>query len=152
MSWLWIHQICGKNRSFFRVLIDIEVEEFNRMTQKEMQHIGDFIILHYKVTQRRDSKFWQDCARMDIPDSLANKIELFRKLGKCFRENEELFSPVAWEQVMIGQGIIPEHHHPIVSALEADKLDNLMKSIKIIIDRNADALPSHADFITAIQR
>ena len=37
----------------------------------EMEHVRDFIILHYHATQRDDSAFWSYCRDMEVPDSLA---------------------------------------------------------------------------------
>ena len=45
---------------------------------------------------------------MEIPDSLTQKIELFRETGRVFRRNEELFAENSWVQVMMGQGIMPQ--------------------------------------------
>src|SRR3546814_5436823 len=59
---------------------------------QDMVQIRDFLVLHYKVTNRRDSPFWRHCAAMPIPDTLAQKIELFRETGRVFRKNEELFA------------------------------------------------------------
>ena len=81
-----------------------DVAEFNDQQMQDMLQIRDFLILHYKATERRDSAFWRQCADMPIPDSLAQKIELFRETGRVFRRNEELFAENSWVQVMMGQG------------------------------------------------
>ncbi len=44
---------------------------------------------------------------MPIPDTLEQKIELFRETGRVFRKNEELFVENSWLQVMMGQGSCP---------------------------------------------
>ncbi|WP_369622439.1 tryptophan 7-halogenase, partial [Pseudoalteromonas distincta] len=81
-----------------------DIAEFNDQQFADMEQIRDFLILHYKATNRRDSAFWRQCAGMAIPDSLAQKIALFRETGRVFRRNEELFAENSWVQVMMGQG------------------------------------------------
>ncbi len=127
-----------------------EVEEFNRQSQFEYERIRDFIILHYKINQRDDSQFWRECQRMDIPDSLAHRIALFRKTGKVFRDIDELFTEVAWQQVFIGQGVMPEDYHPLVDSLTKEQLDDLMSNLKTLINRSADNMPSHHSFLEQI--
>lgn len=131
---------------------EAEVDEFNRQSTEEIELIRDFIILHYKLNRRKDARFWQECARMDIPDSLAHKMELFRSTGKVFRRSDELFTEIAWQQVMIGQGLIPEDYHPLVNAIDKAQLEEMFTNLKIIIDRTVDRLPSHQQFLTAGQR
>jgi hypothetical protein len=65
------------DRSFRPALAD----EFNRYMASRYEGVRDFIILHYKVTERRDTEFWRYCADMAIPDSLRHQIELFRETG-----------------------------------------------------------------------
>ena len=129
-----------------------EVAEFNRQSRVEMERIRDFIILHYKANQRRDSDFWRQCEEMTVPDSLQEKMDLFRSTGKVFRDYEDLFTEVAWQQVMIGQGILPEDHHVIADALSDAQLDDLMQSLKTLVQGTVKQMPSHEQFLAGIQQ
>ncbi|MBA4763744.1 tryptophan halogenase family protein [Sphingomonas sp.] len=124
-----------------------DVAEFNDQQFQDMEQIRDFLILHYKATDRRDSPFWRQCAAMDVPDSLAQKIELFRETARVFRRNEELFAENSWVQVMLGQGIEPKAWHPIAGKLNDDELDRLLGMIRQDVTRTVAGLPAHADYV-----
>lgn len=128
---------------------DRDVAEFNDQQMIDMIQIRDFLILHYKATDRRDSAFWRYCASMEIPDSLKQKIELFRETGRVFRKNEELFAENSWVQVMLGQGIVPRSWHPIATNLQDDEMTELFDRIGGTIDRTVASLPSHADYVSS---
>lgn len=81
--------------------------EFNDRQDEDARQIRAFLILHYKATERRDSPFWWHRAAIPIPDTLAQKIELFREAGRVFRKNVELFAENSRVQVMMSQGIMP---------------------------------------------
>jgi tryptophan halogenase len=129
---------------------EVELDSFNQQAKIEMEKIRDFIILHYKLNERNDSDFWRMCQRMDIPDSLTKKMELFKHTGKIFRDQDDLFTEVAWQQVMIGQGLIPQDTHPLAGALTKEQIRDLLDNLKTIIDRNVEKLPSHEDFLANI--
>jgi len=124
-----------------------EINEYNTQAKHEYERIRDFIILHYKLNQRNDTEFWKQCQRMDIPNSLRHRMELFKKSGKVFREQEDLFTEVAWKQVMIGQGGIPEDYHPLVDTLSKEQIKDLMTSLKTLINRTVDKMPTHESFL-----
>ncbi|MDK2768669.1 MAG: tryptophan 7-halogenase [Sphingomonas sp.] len=124
-----------------------DVAEFNDQQFQDMEQIRDFLILHYKVTDRRDSPFWRQCAAMDVPDTLRQKIELFRDTARVFRRNEELFAENSWVQVMLGQGIEPKAWHPIAGKLNDDELDRLLGMIRQDVTRTVAGLPAHADYV-----
>ena len=124
-----------------------DVAEFNDQQFQDMEQIRDFLILHYKVTDRRDSPFWRQCAAMEVPDSLAQKIELFRETARVFRRNEELFAENSWVQVMMGQGIAPKAWHPIAGKLNDGELDRLLGMIRQDVTRTVAGLPAHADYV-----
>jgi len=127
------------------------VDEFNQQSKTEFERIRDFIILHYKLTERDDSAFWRFCKGMDIPCSLRKKIELFKTSGKLIREDDELFAEIAWQQVMIGQGLIAEDHHPLTDALSDEQLNELFSNLKTLINSTVEQLPTHNQFLEKVQ-
>ncbi len=124
-----------------------DAAEFNRQTDFEFERIRDFLILHYKATQRDDTPFWRDRAAMGVPDTLAAKIDLFRANGHIFREQEELFTEVGWLQVFAGQGMMPAGRHPLADAVEQEDLGQYMETIELLIAREVKQMLSHSDFI-----
>ena len=124
-----------------------DVAEFNDQQFADMEQIRDFLILHYKATDRRDSAFWRQCAAMEIPDSLAQKVALFRETGRVFRRNEELFAENSWVQVMMGQGIVPQAHHPIADKLGDAELARFLATLRENVTRTVAGLPRHADYV-----
>ena len=128
------------------------VTEFNKQSVIEIEHIRDFIILHYKLTEREDSAFWRQCKQMDIPHSLAHKLKLFKETGKVVRENDELFAEVAWQQVFIGQGLNPDDYNSIVDSLSSEQLNDLFSTLKTLITSTVEQLPTHKDFLAKIKK
>ncbi|UVO49725.1 tryptophan 7-halogenase [Sphingomonas sp. SUN019] len=124
-----------------------DVAEFNDQQNQDMAQIRDFLILHYKATERRDSAFWRQCAAMAVPDTLAQKIELFRESGRVFRKNEELFAENSWVQVMMGQGISPRAYHPVAEKLTDDELARLLKLLRDEVTRTVAKLPEHGAYV-----
>ena len=125
-----------------------DVAEFNDQQMQDMLQIRDFLILHYKATNRRDSEFWRYCAEMPIPDTLEQKIELFRETGRVFRKNEELFVENSWVQVMMGQGITPQTYHPIAEKLSDQELARFLSTIRETVAQTVKSLPEHAAYVS----
>ncbi len=121
---------------------------YNAEAQFEMERIRDFLILHYHVTQRRDSEFWKYCAHMSIPEPLADTIRLFQDSGRFFRNAEEMFALTSWVQVMIGQHLLPAAWHPLVNAVPDGELAQLGESVRGVVNSCVAAMPDHEQFIS----
>jgi len=125
----------------------VDIDEYNRQTQFEFERSRDFLVLHYKATMRDDSAFWRRCRDMELPETLARKIELFRSNGRLFREGEELFTEVSWLQVMLGQGILPHGYHPMVDVQSHDEIVRMVEGTRKVLRDSASVLPAHSEFI-----
>jgi tryptophan halogenase len=124
-----------------------DVEAFNRLSRFHYERTRDFIILHYHANQRDDAAFWQECARMEIPATLREKIDLFRTHGRLRRVDSELFTEVGWLQVLVGQNIHPQAYHPLVDVQSEEGIREYMEGVADVIRQCVDFMPDHARFI-----
>ena len=125
----------------------VEIERYNSIMTFECEKIRDFLVLHYHATERNDSKFWDYCRTMPIPDYLANKIEIFRAHGRIFRDNLELFNDTSWFAAMVYQGIKARSYDPMVDEMDETELKQRMEHIRAIIGNSVDTMPDHWNFI-----
>jgi len=124
-----------------------ETEEFNRQMMDEIEHIRDFIILHYNLTDRQDTEFWRHCRSMDVPDSLRHRMDLFAQTGRVFRAADELFAENSWTQVMLGQGLSPKTWHPIADMMDPDELKRFLDHIEENVQRTVAGMPAHQAYV-----
>ncbi|HEY8509406.1 MAG TPA: tryptophan halogenase family protein [Steroidobacteraceae bacterium] len=122
-------------------------EEFNRLVANDLERVRDWLILHYKGSQRRDSPFWKACSAMSIPETLARKIELFASRGRVVMYDEESFPESSWTGLFIAQQCWPRQIDPRAQMLDASRVRNQLNRMKAAIFRTASALPTHREFI-----
>lgn len=120
---------------------------FNNESIIELDRIRDFIVLHYKLTERNDSKFWRDRQNQEIPEFLAERMEAFRQNGLIYPADGDLFRVDSWLQVMLGQGLEPLSYHPIGHLVSRDQLKNSLKQLSNSVATHIESLPMHARFI-----
>ncbi len=126
---------------------DADVDEYNRQSRFEFERIRDFLILHYHLTRRDDSPFWRQCRAMEIPETLQRKMALYRSQGRIVRENNELFAEVGWLQVMHGQGLRAQAHHPLADLIDEAETESYLQGVRDVVRQCAEVMPPHAEFI-----
>lgn len=125
---------------------ELSAHAYNLQAKIEFEKIRDFIILHYVVNQKQQP-FWQKCRAMTLPESLQQRIALFKKTGTLSIQADELFSEVAWLQVLIGQGIKPQGYHPLADAISNAELDEFLANIGTIQQQYVTHLPTHEHYL-----
>jgi tryptophan halogenase len=123
-----------------------QVDIYNEVSRAEMEHVRDFIILHYHANQR-DEPMWQACREMELPESLSLRLRAWRESAHAWQRQDELFRVDSWTHVMLGQGIKPVQHHPLARALSDQDLRRLLESIRQPIAQTVAQMPSQEDFI-----
>jgi tryptophan halogenase len=125
----------------------LEREEYNKGMRGLFEDVRDFIILHYKATQRDDTEFWRYVANMSVPESLQRRIDLWKLHGRIFREGAELFGVTSWVAVMLGQNIWPEHYDAIADSLDERKVAQAMAQMREGYAATAAKLPTQEEFL-----
>ncbi|GAA0734863.1 tryptophan halogenase family protein [Sphingomonas japonica] len=123
------------------------VDRYNEQSQRELEGIRDFIILHYHLNRRSDSPFWSRCREMAIPDTLAQRIALFEESAQAYQDAHDLFRVDSWVQVMLGQGLEPKTHHPMARLMSRDQRRQALGDLKRNIASAVATMPSHQAFL-----
>ena len=127
-----------------------DIDEYNRQARFEYEDVRDFIIAHYKVTRRTDDPFWDHVRTMDVPDSLKERLDLFRSSARFFKHGAaELFAEESWVQVLIGQGLemVPD---PVTQFVPDDQIVAFLKDVNEVIADVAETMRDHGEFVRSL--
>jgi len=122
-------------------------DAFNRHTETEWTNVRDFIVAHYHLTERDDSEFWRYTRNMEIPDSLAQTLELWRARGILDIYGGHLFQMGSWTSVMIGQRCIPQGVHALADRGNPQFAAGEIRKIAEECRKLAMQLPKHDEFL-----
>jgi len=123
-------------------------DQFNAQSRAESEHIRDFIILHYKLNQR-DEPFWHEHAAREVPDSLAERIALFRESAMAYQGSDDLFRIDSWTSVMTGQGVYPDDYHRLPGLMSDADLQKALGDLRAGIAHRLFGLPSQTAFLAS---
>ncbi len=125
-------------------------DHYDRATRMEYETIRDFLILHYKATERDDTPFWNYVRTMPVPDALAERIELFRTSGRIPDCAGQSFKEASWLAVMLGQGIEPRGHDPLADTMDPAGLARIFAAMRHTIGQAVAGMPAHMEGLGAI--
>ena len=97
------------DRNLDRGLADV----YNDTMANYYDQIRDFIALHFCVTARRDTPYWQACAHdLELSENLQHMLRVWREAsGKVYLTRAgslgEYFGPLSYYAILIGMGCMP---------------------------------------------
>jgi tryptophan halogenase len=128
-----------------------QVNDYNDRIRLDFERIRDFIVLHYHANQR-DEPLWRSRREMELPDSLAERLALFRACGRLSQHPEEMFTATSWQAVLDGQGVRPRSYDPLVDLQDIDRVAAEFEQIRQEIRVAAEAMPRHVDILPSMAR
>jgi tryptophan halogenase len=126
-----------------REISPVDRDEFNRLIDLEYDWIRDFLILHYYATERSGGPFWDYVQNMRVPDSLLDKIELFRRRGRIVKHREGIFLDGSWVALYTGQHVLPMSHDPRADIPPLAAVLQNMQALRSEIRAKAELMPDH---------
>ena len=122
-----------------------DIDQYNRQLAFDYERARDFIVAHYHFTER-EGEFWRYCRSTVLPESLRERIELFRNYGRLMRDENELFSVQSWFHVLIGQAVTTAGYDPFADSLGPNP-QAALDEIREVVASCASTMPSHEAFI-----
>ena len=120
----------------------LEADAYNADITAHIENIRDFQIAHYKLNQRFDEPVWDRARAMNIPDSLAYKLDLFAQRGRVALYDHESFEIENWNAIFIGHGVMPRGYDPLADALPREEQIAKFKGMLHFIAKEVRTMPS----------
>jgi hypothetical protein len=126
-----------------RPLQAADIDDFNEGAVRRFGRVRDFIMLHYCLTRRRDSALWRHVATMELPETLAFKIELWRRHGVLHQYDEEGFDATSWLAVHAGMAHWPEREDPVFAEIPRERAASRLRARRDGIAASVERMPRH---------
>ena len=124
----------------------VNIAHYNEQVIEEFERVRDFIILHYCTSERTDTPYWQQRKEIELPDTLAERIEIYKRTGRIFHKRHEMFVELSWFFVMHGMGLRPQSYDPLVDASDWQEVIKVMQGMRQKVAADAAAAPTHDSF------
>jgi len=122
---------------------------FNRELDAEYEAVRDFLVLHYRATERTDTAFWRHCRELPLPPGLERKLATWRANAVLPNEAEDLFKPSSWLQVLEGQGVRPNARHRLADQIGDAQLTAYLSDIRTLVAQGVAPMRDHAAFLAS---
>ena len=117
-----------------------EAQAFNAGIADHLNHVRDFQLAHYALNGRSEP-FWAQARGVDLPPSLAARLRLFGARGLSLQTENETFQEQNWSAVLLGHGLTPAAHDPLVDRVPADEQRGKFRALLTRIAEEVRALP-----------
>jgi tryptophan halogenase len=129
---------------------DAAIAGYNRGTVRQFARIRDFIVLHYCLTERRDSALWRDMASMELPETLAFRLQAWREHGALQLYDEEGFDEHSWLAIHAGMRHWPRRDDPVWQELSYNEARTALRARHQAIAELVARLPAHGDYLKRV--
>ena len=126
-----------------RPLGDDDRALFNDGSSRRFARVRDFIILHYCLTRRRDTELWRHVSSMKLPDTLAFKMDLWRRFGVLHEYDEEAFDATSWLAIHAGMDDWPEREDPVFAEIPPERALRALQGRSRAIAATVGRMPAH---------
>ena len=126
------------------------VAHYNKGMTRVFERIRDFIILHYCLTERRDSQLWRDMASMELPETLDFKMHVWRQTGSLNMNGEEGFEATSWLAIHAGMGNWPVRADPLLAEVPVAEALQALHQRRDHYAAVVAGMPTHEAFLRRV--
>ena len=128
------------------------VREYNRRMTADFEEVRDFIVLHYAATARDDTPFWQWLQELPLPDTLRERIELFRAQRRaCARAWTSCSAPRAGSRCSKAWASSRPCGTRASKTSTTRRSRDSLKTARAAIAGMVAHLPTHEEFLQSVQ-
>lgn len=121
-------------------------DAFNSEMCAAYTEIRDFLVLHYCISQRKDTPFWQRVTTQGIPETLSHKIGLYTETGNIEYTEDALFTPESWWAIYHGLELFPNSLHRNCHDIDVAALKQYLHKVPLVINEAVKNTPPHKNW------
>jgi tryptophan 6-halogenase len=130
------------------------VASYNRVVSDCIDGVRDFLILHYRASDRADSEFWQATKRVEVSAELEDRLELWkRRLPNARNINPRFhgFESYSYSVMLLGLNYRPESSLPALEHIGPEKALHAFRALREKAQRLVSTLPSQLEYLTHVR-
>ena len=139
-----------------RDVMDIVAKRFNETFLYRWDKIIDFLKLHYILSDRTDSDFWNDNRNpATIPESLQDLMNLWKYRAPAdidFTSNNEVFPAASYQYILYGMGFKTDYSLSKYKLNDWQFADQQFAKNRKMIKQATDSLPTNRELINKINQ
>lgn len=125
----------------------IESAEYSRVMAEYADALRDFTLAHYHAGPARSGEFWSALRGGPLPESLAQRLDLYAASGRLNMHDHEPFEEVDWAWLLIGSGCRPESLEQHVRLYLGRLSSQEVAALRQAIQQLAASMPPHQEFL-----
>ena len=136
-------------------VIDEEtVRSYNRVIGDCIDGVRDFLILHYRATDRADTEFWRATRHLELPEALAERFRLWKRRlpnARNINPNFHGFESYSYSVMLLGLNYWPEASLPALDNVQDEKASLAFRMLREKTRHLAATLPSQLEYLTHVR-
>ncbi|HEX3128999.1 MAG TPA: tryptophan halogenase family protein [Thermoanaerobaculia bacterium] len=132
------------------------VASYNRAVANAIDGVRDFLALHYCVSDRDDTPFWQAVrSELKVPDVVQERLELWKhRLPNSKSINSEYhgFENYSYSVMMLGLGHEPARSLPVLDHMDDRNALEMFRKVKERAQYLVATLPSQYEYLTHVRQ
>ena len=127
---------------------------FNTLNDELYEEIVDYIVLHFRLSNRDDSEYWRAIRQeIAIPDRLAANFELWKQIMPYDADlpSAHFFGALNYTAALMGKGFYDGVALSRAAPLKREVWEGAQKVIRSQVRQALDQLPSHYDLLRHIR-
>ena len=130
------------------------VRSYNRVVGDCIDGVRDFLILHYRASDRADTDFWRATKHVQVPEPLQERLDLWKqRLPNPRNINPSFhgFEAYSYSVMLLGLNYWPASSLPALDHIGDDKALHAFNLLRDKAQRLVSTLPSQLEYLTHVR-
>lgn len=131
------------------------IKSYNRRVAECIDGVMEFLVLHYRASDRRDTPFWRATeSDIELPDGLAERLRLWQRRLPNRRNiypHYHGFESYSYSVMLLGLGGPLEASLPALDLLSPRRAEAAFEAVRARTARLVASLPSQYEYLTHVR-